>query len=49
MEENEIIGENGLILKPYPENQLQMWHPAPSIIGDDGKPGALGEYLSFVY
>lgn len=49
LEVNEVeqdIGEDGIILSPYPRSRLKRWQPAPSVKPIAESPGELGKAVS---
>lgn len=48
VEENEIehdIGDDGVMLAPYPKSRLKRWSPAPSVKPQGDSPGELGMFI----
>lgn len=47
-EVEEVIGEDGIMLSPYPKSRLKRWEEAPFVKPEaDGLPGEMG--MSFIY
>ncbi|XP_034834503.1 polypeptide N-acetylgalactosaminyltransferase 5 isoform X1 [Maniola hyperantus] len=49
IEENEIehnVGEDGVMLPPYPRSRLKRWSPAPFVKPVGGSPGEMGKAVN---
>ncbi|CAG9564637.1 unnamed protein product [Danaus chrysippus] len=49
LEENEVehdMGDDGLLLPPYPKSQLRRWAPAPFVKPQEETPGEMGKAVN---
>ncbi|CAH0725674.1 unnamed protein product, partial [Brenthis ino] len=49
IEENELdhdVGDDGLLLPPYPRSRLKRWSPVPSVKPDGDSPGEMGKAVN---
>lgn len=49
IEENELdhdVGDDGLLLPPYPKSRLKRWSPVPPVKPDGDSPGEMGTTIN---